>query len=161
MKTDLAHEAVFRQAGGMCRCHQPSSGSGPGRRRGSVCTSGAVLRSIWDGCSWWKQASRELTCRKRGRRAGGMEAVAAKCTAQLRDVVALVRGELAPLQRATLGVVVVMDVHARDVAAELAAQRVADVAAFAWQSQLRTYWEARAQPCSAPASWHADGHDQH
>lgn len=75
--------------------------------------------------------------------AGGVAAVAAKCTAQLNEVVALVRAPQPPLARQTLGVVVVMDVHARDVAAELAAQRVADASAFAWQSQLRTYWEVR------------------
>lgn len=67
--------------------------------------------------------------------------MAAKCTAQLGEVVALVRAPLEPLQRATLGVVVVMDVHARDVAAGLAEQRIADVHAFAWQSQMRYYWE--------------------
>ena len=72
-----------------------------------------------------------------------MAAVAAKCTAQLNEVVALVRAPQPPLARQTLGVVVIMDVHARDVAAELAAQRVADASAFAWQSQLRTYWEVR------------------
>ena len=75
--------------------------------------------------------------------AGGVAAVAAKCTAQLNEVVALVRAPQPPLARQTLGVVVVMDVHARDVAAELAAQRVADASAFVWQSQLRTYWEVR------------------
>jgi hypothetical protein len=34
-----------------------------------------------------------------------------------------------------------MDVHARDVVADLAAGGVTDPADFAWQAQLRTYWE--------------------
>ena len=51
------------------------------------------------------------------------------------------RGELSTLQRATLGALVVMDVHSRDVVAQLAAEGVAQASDFAWQAQLRTYWD--------------------
>eukprot|EP00967_Tisochrysis_lutea_P105099 scaffold159969_cov23-Tisochrysis_lutea.AAC.1 len=57
------------------------------------------------------------------------------------QVVDLVRGGLTALQRGTLGALVVMDVHARDVVAELAKEHVHDVGDFAWQAQLRSYWE--------------------
>ena len=57
------------------------------------------------------------------------------------QVVDLVRGGLTTLQRGTLGALVVMDVHARDVVAELAKEHVQDVGDFAWQAQLRSYWE--------------------
>lgn len=52
------------------------------------------------------------------------------------------RGGLTALQRGTLGALVVMDVHARDVVAELAKEGVHDASDFAWQAQLRSYWEA-------------------
>jgi hypothetical protein len=48
--------------------------------------------------------------------------------------------------RATLSALVVMDVHARDVAAGLAAEEgvAGQPGAFSWTSQLRQYWEPSA-----------------
>lgn len=58
----------------------------------------------------------------------------------------LVRGRLERLQRATLSALVVMDVHARDSAAELAVAGIeGQPGAFAWLAQLRLYWEAPAE----------------
>jgi dynein heavy chain len=57
------------------------------------------------------------------------------------QVVDAVRGELTSLQRATLGALVVMDVHARDVVTQLVADQVASSSDFEWQAQLRTYWD--------------------
>ncbi|GLC39959.1 hypothetical protein PLESTM_000973400, partial [Pleodorina starrii] len=64
-----------------------------------------------------------------------------RCSAELREIVDLVRGELTGLQRATLGALVVMDVHGRDVVSELGVQGVTDPAEFGWQAQLRSYWQ--------------------
>jgi len=63
-----------------------------------------------------------------------------------------VRGQLTKLQRSTLSALVVMDVHARDVAANLAAQGIeGDVNDFAWLSQLRMYWEVSHSCCTSDA----------
>lgn len=62
------------------------------------------------------------------------------CRESLLKIVDLVRGQLTKLQRATLGALVVMDVHARDVCTALADGNITNESDFDWQAQLRSYW---------------------
>lgn len=67
----------------------------------------------------------------------GLQKFAQDCSDTLKSEVELVRGELTKLQRATMGAQVVIDVHARDVLAEMAKEGVCSETDFAWQAQLR------------------------
>ncbi|XP_059505480.1 dynein axonemal heavy chain 1 [Stegostoma tigrinum] len=63
-----------------------------------------------------------------------------KLGSQLNNLVGLVRGKLTRMQRTILSALIVIEVHAKDVVANLLEENVQSVNDFEWISQLRYYW---------------------
>jgi len=59
---------------------------------------------------------------------------------QLNSSVLLVRQKLSSLARVSVNALIVIDVHAKDVIGKLIDEKIEDVNAFEWVSQLRYYW---------------------
>ena len=66
----------------------------------------------------------------------GLKEYIKKLNIQLKDFVQLVCGELTKLQRKTIGPLVVIDVHARDVTHDMGEQDVSSTDDFEWMAQL-------------------------
>uniref|UniRef100_A0A8C3EP34 Dynein axonemal heavy chain 7 n=1 Tax=Corvus moneduloides TaxID=1196302 RepID=A0A8C3EP34_CORMO len=83
---------------------------------------------------WTEEVSRAIRTR-------ALQDFLEKSNLQIRDIVELVRGKLSSGARLTLGALIVIDVHARDVVSKLLEDKVIDLNDFQWISQLRYYWE--------------------
>ena len=97
---------------------------------------GQVVLAI-SQCYWTSQV--ESAIKTKGNR--GLKEYVKKLNMQLKDIVQLVRGELTKLQRKTIGPLVVIDVHARDVIQDMIEQNVSSTDDFEWMAQLRYYME--------------------
>ena len=86
---------------------------------------------------WWTQ---EVEAAIAAGGAAAVKAYADRCTEQLQDIIMLVRGKLAKLQRKVLSTLMVLDVHSRDVTLKLAEVGIESAYDFEWNSQLRYYW---------------------
>ncbi|KAI9363382.1 dynein heavy chain and region D6 of dynein motor-domain-containing protein [Zopfochytrium polystomum] len=75
-----------------------------------------------------------------------------KCINNLSATATLVRGELTKIQRATLGALITIDVHNRDIVSGLIAAKVTGLADFEWTKQMRYYWDAESDVCSVRMS---------
>ncbi|PRP87942.1 putative dynein heavy chain [Planoprotostelium fungivorum] len=64
-----------------------------------------------------------------------------KIVEELGELTNLVNGQLDPLQRATVGALLVLSVHNRDLLSKMISSHVTDASQFEWTSQLRYYWE--------------------
>ncbi|KAG1667277.1 hypothetical protein FOA52_012566 [Chlamydomonas sp. UWO 241] len=94
---------------------------------------GQVVLAI--DCMYW---TKEMADAING---GVLSNYAEQCTEELMKVVAKVRGQLTKLERKTLSALIVVDVHARDVAVDISSKGVVSELDFEWMSQLRYMWE--------------------
>ena len=65
----------------------------------------------------------------------------AELTKLIIGVVSMVRETVDPLLRKTLSAVITLDVHARDIIADISAKKISDITHFDWIAQLRYYFD--------------------
>jgi len=66
---------------------------------------------------------------------------------QINRMVAVVRGQLTPIQRSCMCNLIVIDVHARDVVDRMINDNCQSLLDFSWICQLRYYWESDVNDC--------------
>ena len=70
----------------------------------------------------------------------------AELVAELKDIVGLVRTDLSELDRLTLGALVTIDVHNKDVIQNIFDENCNNIQDFGWIAQLRYYWDSEQYP---------------
>lgn len=71
----------------------------------------------------------------------------AKLSAQLNALVALVREKLSSHARKKVNTLLIIDVHARDIVDGFVRESILNAKEFAWESQLRFYWDRDVDDC--------------
>ncbi|XP_050309816.1 dynein axonemal heavy chain 7 [Anthonomus grandis grandis] len=97
---------------------------------------GQCIQSV--GSTFWTTEVTQAICAG----GGALKTYLTKCNAQIMKIVDLVRGKLNTQNRITLGALVVLDVHQRDVLSGIIEMNVKSVHDFNWLCQLRYYWES-------------------
>ena len=73
-----------------------------------------------------------------------MQDLSGKLTGQLGDLTGMVRRDLSSDARKKVNTLIITDVHARDIIETFVRDSVMDAREFAWESQLRFYWDRTA-----------------
>jgi dynein heavy chain len=101
---------------------------------GMICLVGSQI--------WWTFQIEDVFTRisERGE-AKAMKHELAKENENLNDLVALVRQDIDLKLRLSVNTLIILDVHARDIVERYVRDSVLDKKEFAWESQLRFYWD--------------------
>ena len=73
-----------------------------------------------------------------------LQELSSKLTGQLADLTSMVRHDLGGEARKKVNTLIITDVHARDIIETFVRDSVMDAREFAWESQLRYYWDRTA-----------------
>lgn len=73
-----------------------------------------------------------------------VQELSSKLTNQLTDLTSMVRRDLGGEARKKVNTLIITDVHARDIIETFVRDSVMDAREFAWESQLRFYWDRTA-----------------
>lgn len=102
----------------------------------NAATRTCVPLSLGRVCAWLAAFRRVRDGQKHA-----MKDFAAKLTAQLGELTTMVRSDLSGEVRKKVNQLIIIDVHARDIIDTFVRDSVMDAREFAWESQLRFYWD--------------------
>ncbi|MEW5308429.1 MAG: hypothetical protein WDW38_000392 [Sanguina aurantia] len=90
---------------------------------------------------WWTWETEDVFRRVRDGHKHAMKEWAAKLTGQLGELTSMVRSDLSSEVRRKVNTLIIIDVHARDIVDAFVRDSIMDAREFAWESQLRFYWD--------------------
>ena len=91
---------------------------------------------------WWSFAIEDVFKRiNEHNEPKAMKQELARENADLSDLIALVRTDIEKKLRLAVNVMIILDVHARDIVERFVRDSVLSEKEFAWESQLRFYWD--------------------
>jgi len=90
---------------------------------------------------WWTWETEDTFRRVAQGDKYAMKRFAQRLTGQLIDLVGLVRGDIPKRIRKKCNTLLIVDVHARDIIDSFVRDSILDAREFAWESQLRFYWD--------------------
>ena len=90
---------------------------------------------------WWTWETEDVFRRVRDGNKHAMKEFAAKLTSQLSELTTMVRGNISSEVRKKANTQIIIDVHARDIISTFVRDSIMDAREFAWESQLRFYWD--------------------
>lgn len=96
---------------------------------------------------WWSSETSAAFVRLEGGYENALRDYQKKQINQLNALITLLLGQLSTGDRQKIMTVCTIDVHSRDVVAQLIVQKIKNAAAFQWQSQLRHRWDANKHNC--------------
>ncbi len=76
-----------------------------------------------------------------------MKTLEARLTKQLNELVAMVRQDLNKINRKKVNTLLIIDVHSRDIVDSFIRESILNAKEFAWESQLRFYWDRDVDDC--------------
>jgi len=96
---------------------------------------------------WWTWEIEDVFRRVSKGDKGAMKSYGGKLKNEVNDLVREVRKDLGKLMRKKVNTQIIVDVHARDVVDKFIRDSIMDIREFAWESQLRYYWDKTIDDC--------------
>ncbi len=106
----------------------------------------ALTNCLWERAFWSSvhHTQTVLPCLQPADARSPLQELSSKLTGQLADLTSMVRRDLGGEARKKVNTLIITDVHARDIIETFVRDSVMDAREFAWESQLRYYWDRTA-----------------